>query len=118
MKPFVDQMGDKMAYRVALDAVPEGKSSNDGAMSKGWMQAAEQDGIPCAFIVGGDGKIYWIGLPMVMDGPLEKIASGSWDLKTAIAEANVEGKGKGRGGKLQSCNRTSTRPSSQAMPRR
>ena len=26
VKPFVDEMGDKMAYRVAIDAVPEGQS--------------------------------------------------------------------------------------------
>ena len=119
VKPFVDQMGDKMDYRVALDAVPEGKSSNEGAMSRGWMQAAEQDGIPCAFIVGGDGKIYWIGLPMLMDGPLEKISSGSWDLKTAIAEAKRTRKRKRkRLVRSRCCNRTSTRPSSQAMPKR
>jgi thiol-disulfide isomerase/thioredoxin len=86
VKPFVDKMGDKMAYRVAVDAVPEGKSANEGAMSQGWMQAAGQNGIPCAFIVAGDGKIYWIGLPMDMDEAVEKIASGSWDVKTAIAE--------------------------------
>jgi thiol-disulfide isomerase/thioredoxin len=86
VKPFVDEMGDKMAYRVAIDAVPEGKPGTEGAMSKAWMLAAEQDGIPCAFIVAGDGKIYWIGHPMEMDEPLEKIASGKWDLKTAIAE--------------------------------
>jgi thiol-disulfide isomerase/thioredoxin len=87
VKPFVDEMGDKMAYRVAIDAIPEGKSAADGAMSKGWMQASGQKGIPCAFIIAGDGKIYWMGHPMTMDEPLEKIASGSWDLKTAIAEA-------------------------------
>jgi thiol-disulfide isomerase/thioredoxin len=86
VKPFVDEMGDKMAYRVAIDAVPEGKAGNEGAMSKGWMQASGQGGIPCAFIVAGDGKIYWIGHPMAMGEPLEKIVSGSWDLKTAIAE--------------------------------
>ena len=86
VKPFVDEMGDKMAYRVAIDAVPEGKAANEGAMSRGWMQAAGQGGIPCAFIVAGDGKIYWMGHPMEMDEPVEKIASGSWDLKTAIAE--------------------------------
>jgi thiol-disulfide isomerase/thioredoxin len=86
VKPFVDEMGDKMAYRVAIDAVPEGKASNEGAMSKGWMQASGQAGIPSAFIVAGDGKIYWIGHPMEMDEPLEKISSGSWDLKIAMAD--------------------------------
>jgi thiol-disulfide isomerase/thioredoxin len=87
VKPFVDEMGDKMEYRVAIDAVPEGKAANEGAMSKAWMQAANCKGIPSAFIVSGDSKIFWIGHPMEMDEPLEKIVSGSWDLKTAIAES-------------------------------
>jgi len=89
VKPFVEKMGDKMAYRVALDLVDKAKN-NQGAMSKSWMQAADQKGIPTAFIVSGVGKIYWIGHPMQMDEPLEKIASGSWDLKTAVEENRKE----------------------------
>jgi thiol-disulfide isomerase/thioredoxin len=86
VKPFVDQMGDKMAYRVAMDVVPEGKKGNDGAMSKSWMEAAGANGIPTAFIVSGEGKVYWVGHPMEMDEPLEKIATGSWNLAAAIVE--------------------------------
>ena len=63
VKPFVDEMGDKMAYRVAIDAVPEGKAGNEGAMSKAWMQAAGQDGIPCAFIVAGEGRSTGSAIP-------------------------------------------------------
>jgi hypothetical protein len=59
-------------------------------MSKSWMRAAGQNGIPTAFIVAGAGKIFWIGHPMQMDEPLEKIASGSWDLKTAVEENRKE----------------------------
>jgi tetratricopeptide (TPR) repeat protein len=101
VKPFVEKMGDKMAYRVALDAVPESGKGEDGAMAKSWMKAAGQNGIPTAFIVGGEGKIYWIGHPMQMDEPLEKIASGSWDVKTAIAEKRRAEEEKERLGKLQ-----------------
>jgi len=86
VKPFVDEMGDKMAYRVAMDSVPKDAAGNDGAMAKSWMQAASQDGIPAAFIINKEGKIAWIGHPGSMDEPLEKIASGSWDLKTAAEE--------------------------------
>ncbi|MFI5455268.1 MAG: redoxin domain-containing protein [Isosphaerales bacterium] len=89
VKPFVEKMGDKMAYRVALDLVDKDKNSH-GVMSKSWMTAAGQGGIPTAFIVSGVGKIYWIGHPMQMDEPLEKIASGSWDLKTAVEEHRKE----------------------------
>jgi thiol-disulfide isomerase/thioredoxin len=86
VKPFVEEMGDKMAYRVAMDAVPDKDKANDGAMAKNWMAAAEQNGIPTAFVINKEGKIAWIGHPMSMDEPLEKITSGSWDLKVAREE--------------------------------
>jgi thiol-disulfide isomerase/thioredoxin len=86
VKPFVDEMGDKMAYRVAMDSVPKDGKGNEGAMAKTWMQAASQDGIPAAFVINKEGKIAWIGHPMSMDEPLEKIASGSWDLKVAAED--------------------------------
>jgi thiol-disulfide isomerase/thioredoxin len=83
VKPFVKEMGDKMAYRVAVDSVPEGKDADEGAMNKTWMTAAEQDGIPTAFVVDKDGRIAWIGHPMKLDKPLKSIVAGKWD---AVAE--------------------------------
>lgn len=56
-----------------LTADPDNSSSND------YMRAAGQSGIPCAFIVGKDAKIEWIGHPMSMDEPLEKIVSDQWN---------------------------------------
>jgi hypothetical protein len=50
------------------------------------MKAAGENGIPSAFIVGKDGKIAWIGHPMEMDKPLEKIVAGEWDLNAAKSE--------------------------------
>ena len=86
--PFVEKMGDKMAYAVAMDNVPEGAKRNEGAMAKNWMIAAEQDGIPTAFIVDRDGKIAWIGHPVVdgMDKVIEKMKAGTFDGKTAATE--------------------------------
>ena len=77
---FVEEMGDKMDYRVALDKVPEGKDGEEGAMVKNWMEPAEQAGIPFAVIVNGEGKVAWIGHPGAMDEPLEKIMAGKWDI--------------------------------------
>jgi thiol-disulfide isomerase/thioredoxin len=54
---FVRDMGGKMDYLVARDTA-------NGTMAKTWMDAAGQDGIPAAFVIGGDGKIAWIGHPM------------------------------------------------------
>ena len=86
VKPFVKEMGDKMAYRVAMDSVPEDGKGNEGKMAKGWMTAAGENGIPSSFIINGDGKVAWIGHPMEMDKPLEKVAAGKYDLEAAVKE--------------------------------
>ena len=77
---FVEEMGDKMDYRVAIDKVPEGKEGEEGAMVKNWMEPAEQAGIPFAVVINGEGKVAWIGHPGQMDEPLEKIMAGKWDI--------------------------------------
>lgn len=79
VKPFVEEMGDKMDYAVVLDDVPKDGSPNDGPMAKNWMKAAEENGIPASFIIH-DGKIAWIGHPMEMDEPLAKVVDGSWEI--------------------------------------
>jgi thiol-disulfide isomerase/thioredoxin len=52
-KDFLQAQGSKMSYRVALG----GK-----AFIKDWLEAAEVNGIPHAFVVA-DGKIAWTGHP-------------------------------------------------------
>src|SRR5262249_10637651 len=83
VKPFIDTMGDQMAYRVAVDSIPENAGAGDGLMATNWMKAAGQGGIPTAFIIDKSGRIAWIGHPMSMDEPLQKIVDGSWDLAAA-----------------------------------
>ncbi len=87
--PFVNEMGDKMDYSVALDAVPERADPDDGAMAKAWMKAAEENGIPTAFVVD-DQKIAWIGHPMDLDEPLAKIIAGNWDPSEMVKKRLVE----------------------------
>jgi thiol-disulfide isomerase/thioredoxin len=53
-KDFLKAQGDKMSYRVAIG----GK-----AFIKDWLEAAEVNGIPHAFVVS-DGKIAWMGHPI------------------------------------------------------
>jgi thiol-disulfide isomerase/thioredoxin len=53
-KDFLKAQGEKMSYRVAVG----GK-----AFIKDWLEAAEVNGIPHAFVVA-DGKIAWMGHPM------------------------------------------------------
>jgi tetratricopeptide (TPR) repeat protein len=71
-------MGSKMDYNVALDT-----ASN--TMATTWLEAAQQDGIPTAFIIGKDGKIAWVGHPMgEMETVLSKVVAGTYDLKAEL----------------------------------
>ena len=78
LKKFVRDKGDQMAYTVAYDS--------DGSMNKFWMGPAGQNGIPCAFIVGKDGKLAYIGHPMDpgFETALKKAAGGG------KAELNID----------------------------
>ena len=61
----------------------------DRSSDKDYMEAAGRNGIPCAFIVGKDQKIEWIGHPMSMDSALEAVVSDEWD-RAAFAEKYAE----------------------------
>lgn len=77
--PFVDSMGKKMSYNVAMDQLPTPDSKGtDGAMAKTWMEAASQQSIPTAFIIDRDSKIAWIGHPMNLEEPLTKVVNGTY----------------------------------------
>jgi len=65
-------------YRLAIDS---GDATNEA-----YMKAAEQSGIPTAFIVGRDAVVEWIGHPMSMDEPLAKIVAGDWDRQAAVSQ--------------------------------
>ena len=81
VKKFVEKMGEKMSYRVASDDTSEVK---DGYMTVNWFNAAEQPGIPSAFVVGKDGKIAWIGHPQLLNADmLKEISAGTFDSKKA-----------------------------------
>jgi thiol-disulfide isomerase/thioredoxin len=74
---FVKNMGDKMAYNVAVD-------DPKGTVSDTWMRAAEQKGIPAAFVIDQQGKIAWIGHPMLgLDEVLPQVIAGKFDAAAA-----------------------------------
>src|SRR5881275_681072 len=56
-------------------------------MVANWLDAADIEGIPAAFIINREGKVAWIGLPLEMDQALAEIISNTYDLPKAIAEA-------------------------------
>ena len=67
-----------LSYRIAID--------NQAKTNEAYMRAAGQGGIPCAFIVGKEGFVEWIGHPAAMDEPLANIVDGTWDRAAALAE--------------------------------
>ncbi|MFM7261080.1 MAG: redoxin family protein [bacterium] len=83
VRTFVEGKGDTMGYRVVYAGDRE-------KMSKPWMQAAGQNGIPCAFIVDKDANIAWIGHPMSMDAPLAGVLDGTWDAAAAKKAQDAE----------------------------
>lgn len=83
VEPFVKEMGDKMDYNVAADGVEQ-------TMATTWMRAAGQNGIPCAFVIGRDGKIAWIGHPMEMDKALDEMVAGTFDVQAEARRREIE----------------------------
>jgi peroxiredoxin len=75
VKPFVDNMGDKMEYRVAID--------RNRQTSEAYMQAFGVNGIPHAFVIDREGRIAWHGHPMDgLDRVLDRLAANTFDLAT------------------------------------
>jgi len=65
---------DRTQYVLATDP--------DKSVKTDYFTAAGQTGIPCAFVIGKDGHVEWIGHPMSMDDALEKVVAGTWDRAT------------------------------------
>lgn len=77
VRKFVQAQGQKMDFDVACDGF-------EGTMAKTWMQAAGQRGVPAAFVVGGDGKVLWIGHPLGgLEGTLDAIVGGTYSTEAA-----------------------------------
>ncbi|MCH2213435.1 MAG: redoxin family protein [Fuerstiella sp.] len=69
---------DVLTYTIAVD--------QNQTTHKEYFFAAQQRGIPCAFIVNAESSIAWIGHPAQIDGPLEAVVNGTWDLDRAREE--------------------------------
>jgi len=82
VEKMVGEKGPGMGYTVAWD--DEGETYAD------YMEAAGQGGIPTAFVVDSDGKIAFIGHPVMLDGPLARITAGTWDPEKGMAEVGAD----------------------------
>ncbi len=93
VKKFVEKMGDKMDYNVAIDG---------GKTSEGYMEAFGINGIPHAFVVDKDGKIAWQGHPMDgLDKVLDEMLAGKYDMAAAKAKAAKASEGEKKQGEIQ-----------------
>jgi thiol-disulfide isomerase/thioredoxin len=86
VKKFVEKMGDKMNYTVALDT---------GKTAEGYMEAYGVNGIPHAFVVNKEGNLVWHGHPMdKLEETLEAVLSGKYDMaetkKRDLAETKLQ----------------------------
>ena len=76
VKAFVDKMGDKMDYAVAVD--------KERKTSAAYLEAFGANGIPCAFVVDKDGSLVWQGHPMAdLEVALTQILDGKYDIAAA-----------------------------------
>jgi thiol-disulfide isomerase/thioredoxin len=81
--PFVDKMGEQMAYRVAIDDA----EGTGGA----YMQPFQVRGIPHAFVVDGEGKLVWHCHPMdKLDAVLDDVVAGKFDVAAAKKRGAAE----------------------------
>ena len=84
VKSFVDSMGDRMGYNIAVD--------DSTFMVENWLKASEEDrnGIPRTFIVNSDGRLAWAGHPSQLNKVLPKILNNKWDLREYKTKRNFE----------------------------
>lgn len=85
VRRFVERMGEKMDYVVAVD--------KDNRTGQAYMGAFGIDGIPHAFVVDKEGRIVWHGHPMDrLDKVLEELQAGTYDLNKARKQAEARDK--------------------------
>jgi hypothetical protein len=78
VEKFVNDRGSKFAFGFAF--------CETKAIQESYMDAADQNGIPCSFVIGKDGKIAFIGHPMELDDVLPKVVAGTWRGAADVAE--------------------------------
>lgn len=83
VKAFVDSMGSKMDFNVAIE--------DSSFTVVDWIKATgeENSGIPITFVVNADGKLAWIGHASKLDEVLPKIVNNTWGLNEAMTKRNL-----------------------------
>lgn len=82
VKAFVDNMGSRMDYNVAVE--------DSNFMAQGWLYASGEQGIPATYVVNAEGRIAWIGHPLNLDTALAKLVSNTWNMEAELTWRNEE----------------------------
>lgn len=80
-KALVADRSDGIDYAIAWD---EGTATRDA-----YMTAAGRTSTPCAFVVDGEGRIAFVGHPLLLDAPIGGLLAGTWD--PAKGQAKLDG---------------------------
>ncbi len=75
---FIKKRGPKLGYTFAF---ADNRDTYDA-----YMKAAKQNGIPCSYVIGKDGKLAFIGHPAFLDYVLPRVLAGTWTRKKCAAE--------------------------------
>ena len=82
--PFLKSMGEKMAYRLALEEKP---MLGRRRLTQTWLGAAGQRGLPTAFLIDTQGRIAWVGHPLgLREELIEDVLAGTFDAHKVAAE--------------------------------
>ena len=85
VKRFVKDQSEQMGYTIAWDQTNK--------MEIDYLIAAGAPGIPHAFVIDKSGRVVWQGHPQFgMDGVLERLMAGTFDLDKEIARSRAEAK--------------------------
>ncbi len=60
------------------------------------MRASGENGIPCSFVIGREGRIAYIGHPSFLEEVLSKVVAGTWDPARGTAELLAAGRLRGQ----------------------
>lgn len=80
---WAGRIADFTTFPIVTDDVDPSRAPREGAMVESWMDAAGEAGVPTAFLIDRQGKIAWIGHPLTLDAPLERVIAGEWNTEEA-----------------------------------
>jgi thiol-disulfide isomerase/thioredoxin len=82
--PFIKRMGEQMTYRIALDQVSGTTNWHSGRMAETWLKAADENGIPTAFLIDKQGRIALID--DIDEESIEQVLAGTFDANKRAVE--------------------------------